>query len=386
MGIKIWNTDISKIKIASWLTPRLPSAYQEVEWIQSSNWVHIDTWFKPNNNSRLVADYQLLDTSGAAPMWCYNNPSNYWMIINTGSWTYMVWLQYWTTYYWNTGVNFDTRKKADLNKNVFSVDDVVVHTFTAQTFQMNINCWIFWWNKNGTQSNGGSLRLWSSQIYDDWTLVRDFVPCYRIADWEIWLYDIENDVFYTNSWSWTFTKWDDVNTPYLDISKVYLGSTQVRPTPSIWYIPQMTANTQDGFTATSSTLLNSWFQPRMAFYESQGSENIAFHSNSVGSWNRAWSEIQMPNSIIVSKLKIWARKNVNDYDLRPISAFNLLGSNDWSNWTNIYSESWLSWTVWEVKEWDITGQNTAYSYLKLEIQATNTYVAFDCWNVAWTVS
>jgi hypothetical protein len=39
---------------------------------------------------------------------------------------------------------------------------------------------------------------------------RDMIPCYRIADWEIWMYDVVNGVFYTNSWSWTFTKWPDV--------------------------------------------------------------------------------------------------------------------------------------------------------------------------------
>ena len=158
-------------------------------------------------------------------------------------------------------------------------------------------------------------------------------------------------------------------------------------TPPIqWYIPQMTANTQDWFTATCSTQLNSWFQPRRAFYESQDSEDLAFHSNSIGSWNWAWSEIQMPDTIIVTNLKIRARNADSIGNLRPMQAFTLKGSNDWSTWTEIYSASWLSWSIWEIKEWDITGQNTAYTYLKLEIQASSSYVAFDCWNVAWTVS
>lgn len=159
---------------------------------------------------------------------------------------------------------------------------------------------------------------------------------------------------------------------------------QVRPGITENYIPQMTANTQDGFTATSSSQLSSWFQPRYAFYVSEEwGIDYSFHSNNIGAWNRAWSEIQMPNSIIVSKLTIWARKNVNSYDLWEIRAFNLLWSNDGSTWTNIYSESWLwsSWTVWEVKSWDITGQTTAYQYLKLEVQANRQYVAFDFWNV-----
>lgn len=159
---------------------------------------------------------------------------------------------------------------------------------------------------------------------------------------------------------------------------------QVRPDTIENYIPQMTANTQDWFTATSSTQLGSSFQPRDAFYVSEEwGTSYPFHSNSIGAWNRAWSEIQMPNSIIVSKLTIWARKNEDTYNLWEIRAFNLLWSNDWSTWTNIYSESWLwsSWTIWEVKSWDITGQTTAYQYLKLEVQANRQYVAFDFWNI-----
>lgn len=158
---------------------------------------------------------------------------------------------------------------------------------------------------------------------------------------------------------------------------------QVRPDTTINnYIPQMTANTQDGFTATSSWQYR--WDPRYAFYVStEWGTDYPFHSPSIGAWNRAWSGIQMPNSIIVSKLTIWARKNVSTYDLWEIRAFNLLWSNNWSTWTNIYSESWLwsSWTVWEVKSWNITGQTTAYKYLKLEVQANRQYVAFDFRNI-----
>ena len=40
MGIKIWNTDISSIILwpSAQPTPRLPVAYQEVEYIESWNW------------------------------------------------------------------------------------------------------------------------------------------------------------------------------------------------------------------------------------------------------------------------------------------------------------------------------------------------------------
>lgn len=366
----------------------LPAEYQEVEYIKSSGRCYIDTWYSPSwTYLKINTKFNFSSTSaqlGNTPfVYGYVQSNICFLCRNSGNGKFEV-------------GNWNSAQVTSVSVSTWTDYEVeVIANNWTQTIDINWTTWSYsCWSDLTTWSiplfcrYGNSqyeyfatdLIMYSFKIYSSTdTLERDLVPCYRKADSVIWMYDVVNDIFYTNSWTWTFTKWADVPN---------MVEKQIRPATSIWYIPQMTANTQDGFTATSSTLLNSWFQPRMAFYESQGSETIPFHSNSVGSLNRAWSEIQMPNSIIVSKLKIWARKNVNDYDLRPISAFNLLGSNDWSNWTNIYSESWLwsSWTVWEVKEWDITGQNTAYTYLKLEIQANRQYVAFDCWNVAWTVS
>lgn len=55
-----------------------------------------------------------------------------------------------------------------------------------------------------------NFRLYSTKIYKWWNEYLDLVPCYRKSDWEIWLYDLVNDVFYTNQWSWTFSKWNDI--------------------------------------------------------------------------------------------------------------------------------------------------------------------------------
>lgn len=196
--------------LAYWIqtTPPTP-LYQEVEYIQSDANAYIDTWYKPNNNTRYVVDYQSLSI-WVAPIWCYNNPANYWLIINTEGYGYVIAAHYWTSYASNFGW-CDSRVESDLNWNVFSVGGVVKYTFTATTFTMNINAWMFWWNRNWTRSNGWPMKLWSAKIYDNWTLVRDFMPCYRISDGVIWLYDKVNDVFYTNAWSWAFTKWPDVN-------------------------------------------------------------------------------------------------------------------------------------------------------------------------------
>lgn len=55
------------------------------------------------------------------------------------------------------------------------------------------------------------MKLYSFKIYDNGTLIRDFIPCYRVADNEVGLYDIVNNQFYTNQGTGSFTKGPDVN-------------------------------------------------------------------------------------------------------------------------------------------------------------------------------
>lgn len=66
-------------------------------------------------------------------------------------------------------------------------------------------------NYDGTvQIRNCQMKLYGCKLYNNWTLVRDFIPCYRKSDSVIWLYDRVNNSFYTNSWTWTFTKWGDI--------------------------------------------------------------------------------------------------------------------------------------------------------------------------------
>lgn len=50
------------------------------------------------------------------------------------------------------------------------------------------------------------VKMYNFKIYNDTTLVRFFIPCYRKSDSVAGLYDAVNDVFYTNVGSGTFTK------------------------------------------------------------------------------------------------------------------------------------------------------------------------------------
>lgn len=196
----------------------LPSTYQEVEYIQSSWTQYIDTLFTPNSTSKVIfkisnftinssnqylfCTYSTRWNNMFALLW--NSTRQWWTNWNLFFWSTGYWLQSWNI--WNGWMH-----TAELSSNWFYVDWTLIQT-VSWTFSWANSIALFTWHNNTSiWYDNGSFKLYYFQIYESWTLVRDFVPCYRKSDSVIWLYDLVNSVFYTNSWSWTFTKWPDVN-------------------------------------------------------------------------------------------------------------------------------------------------------------------------------
>ena len=92
----------------------------------------------------------------------------------------------------------------------FYIDWTKIWTFTYYSFTESYNMYLFGWNNYWSARDLSSGAIYYFKIYESWTLVRDFVPCYRKSDSVIWLYDLVNKQFYTNAGSWTFTKWPNV--------------------------------------------------------------------------------------------------------------------------------------------------------------------------------
>jgi hypothetical protein len=195
---------------------RLPSAYQEVEYIESSWTQYIDTWWTPSSNyCKIEANitpytwwqawsvfWGMTYSSNAYSL--HTNQSNWYMnlgsSVNIQSTTFSSWTNLdleFTADSWNYSL--------DLNGNT------VTGTYSWTIVQSTRPFYLFAFNENWSTTWKANLRVYSFKIYSGAsTLVRDLVPCYRKLDDEIWLYDVVNDVFYTNSWSGTFTKWWDV--------------------------------------------------------------------------------------------------------------------------------------------------------------------------------
>ena len=188
-----------------------------VEYIASTGTQYIDTGFKHNQNTRLLADMDF------QPSVAYVTPFGSWGGANTSPQKRFgaqinannngINLYYGSraSQAINTPATYTGRKTWDFNKNVFTIGGTS-KTFSAQTFQSQFNDYIFGLSSyTGTFYGGANMKLYSFKIYDNGTLVRDFVPCYKKYNGEGGLYDTVNNVFYENKGTGEFQKGPEVS-------------------------------------------------------------------------------------------------------------------------------------------------------------------------------
>lgn len=197
---------------------RLPSAYQEVEYIESSWTQWIDTWLKITNATSVKAKthlyYSTLPTNERDWLGTLDTNSWFWF-WNNSSWYPCIY----SRQIWYGCVQSSKPQDQEIECFVSSsswwyhtMNWTKVTTSTNSTLTWTENIVIF----NNDMSESGRLiscRMYYLKIDVDWTTVRNYTPCYRKSDDVIWMYDTVNNAFYTNSWTGTFTKGANVEYP-----------------------------------------------------------------------------------------------------------------------------------------------------------------------------
>ena len=191
--------------------------YQQVEWIWSSWTQYIVTDIKLNNTHTIELK--------ADRTWSNNNWDKFYGWWDANQYIFLQ-LETWESNKLKA-VNYDGSHYAKTSSWVgtwmahiykhsntaFYMDWNLVWNISATTFTMNTWMNIFaMWNSQSDGREPSIYNLYYFKVYDSSdNVVYELVPCYRKSDSVIWMYDIVNDQFYTNSWTWTFTKWPDVN-------------------------------------------------------------------------------------------------------------------------------------------------------------------------------
>ena len=192
--------------------PILPEGYTQLNYIQSTGTQYIDTGFKPSQDTRIDAEVETIDTGIPYFFWGARTSSETvnFCLLRVGS---GVRADYGESKLKITSTPSAGKVSVSQNKNVCTYDNTTV-TNTASTFASQYPLYLFAANTGGTAGYFGRHKLYSCKIYNDGTLIRDFVPA-RNASGTLGLYDTVNGAFYTNAGSGTFTAGADINNNFL---------------------------------------------------------------------------------------------------------------------------------------------------------------------------
>lgn len=187
----------------------LPSGYTKLAYIQSSGTQRLDTDFKPTGNTRIVFDFQMVNQSTTQQALFGSRPGTTGRFtVFTGTSTDALQAEYNTQSSLNksgdtiAGLNTNNRNTIELS-NSLTVNGVVVNTIDVVEFTSTYNLWLFANNNAGTTQLSSAMKLYACQIYDNGTLVRDFIPCVNESG-AVGLYDVITRAFYGNAGTGVF--------------------------------------------------------------------------------------------------------------------------------------------------------------------------------------
>jgi len=227
-----WKPYTYTVSFNANLNSRLPSAYQEVEYIESNGTQYINTGVKPTNtlNTRIVytdtsatsSNYVLGSRSGAAGSAIYyglvgsekgltmdayyNSASGNNLTSRIKNEKYDAFLQ--IEHDDTQGYRMHTTLNATKAGNSYEVYSPYYANGITATVP---NIFVFA-IKAGQVHKG--MQLHSLQFYDGETLIHDFVPCYRISDDVAGLYDIVGEQFVSSATNSNFTYGANVSQEY----------------------------------------------------------------------------------------------------------------------------------------------------------------------------
>lgn len=180
----------------------ISSELVELEYIESTGTQYIDTGIKASKTLKVEADIDVSLASG-------------WVMIlgDYTSGSYFAWWRQNTTIHAYYGSKNKTlaeltgkRKYISNNtNNIWSIDtSQITVTPNSSDFSKNGNNLYLFSVNNGGNYNKASMKLYSCKIYDNGTLVRNFIPVKTTTNiYGLW--DKINKVFYKNAGTGTFT-------------------------------------------------------------------------------------------------------------------------------------------------------------------------------------
>lgn len=186
----------------------LPNGYTQLEYIKSNGTQYINTEFKPTSNTRVVMNIEPLEVPSILAFFGTQDSSSPTASLSYNAWatnTTHIRSDYFGSSILSNETNILTKGIIDKNKNILTGYGQTI-TNTASTGEECLqSLFLLACNDMGTAKYYLKSILYSCKIYDNGTLIRDFIPVKRISDNEYGLWDKVTKAFYPNSGTGAFT-------------------------------------------------------------------------------------------------------------------------------------------------------------------------------------
>ncbi len=191
------------------LSKSLPTGYTQLEYIATTGTQYIDTGFRPTpSTTKYETSISFDDTSGTRGVFgarISSPDANAVNVFCIGGSARLDWADSsWLTSY---SVSVNTKYYFECYKNSVTVNGTA-HTGTTEksTTQLTSNFYIGNFSLSGgsAYTSGMIGKIYYSRLYDNGTLVRNFVPA-KNSSGTIGMYDTVGNKFYANAGTGTFT-------------------------------------------------------------------------------------------------------------------------------------------------------------------------------------
>lgn len=189
----------------------LPEGYTQLEYIQSTGIQYINTEFNPSSDTRVDMTCEPTTTGTWKGIFGARKSASVDEFgVDIPSTTAI--RSIYGTESQNLTVSTVLQKFSIVkNKNVCTVNGTAI-THTKQNFTTSFPIRLFDKNSGGSAWGQISMKLYSCQIYDNGTPVRNFIPC-KNPSGVVGLYDLVDGKFYTNAVAGNFTAGETVTWP-----------------------------------------------------------------------------------------------------------------------------------------------------------------------------
>ena len=210
---------------------KLPSTYQQVEYIESTGSAYIDTGIVPNTNTKIDIQFETIQRGNFGIIFGGEETykDNSFHLYNSSGVFDIGFGSIATAFRTSIDYNSNIKYTLIMDKNGFDVNGAT-GTFPEPTISTTYSIYLFAVHRaTNVTENNALKRIYYCKLYNNGTLVRDMIPCYRVSDSVIGMYDLVSNTFFTNAGSGTFTKGSNAPTPDTPIDiEVVTGTQEVK--------------------------------------------------------------------------------------------------------------------------------------------------------------